>query len=93
MPDAVAALPRSRTPDYYAAAAPAPATKNDARDRFVGGVARARGIGLASTPGGGYGPDPREIASATLASADDKSKPAVTAVTATATSAPAVASR
>lgn len=34
----------------------------DARDRFVAGLARRRGIGLASTPGGGYGPDPREIA-------------------------------
>jgi acetoin utilization deacetylase AcuC-like enzyme len=34
----------------------------DARDRLVAGLARARGIGLASTPGGGYGPDGMEIA-------------------------------
>ncbi|HEX8400737.1 MAG TPA: histone deacetylase [Allosphingosinicella sp.] len=34
----------------------------DARDRLVAGLARERGIGLASTPGGGYGPDAREIA-------------------------------
>jgi acetoin utilization deacetylase AcuC-like enzyme len=34
----------------------------DTRDRFVAGLARARGIGLASTPGGGYGPEPRAIA-------------------------------
>jgi acetoin utilization deacetylase AcuC-like enzyme len=34
----------------------------DARDRFVAGLARRRGVGLASTPGGGYGPEPREIA-------------------------------
>jgi acetoin utilization deacetylase AcuC-like enzyme len=34
----------------------------DARDRFVAGLAQTRGIGLASTPGGGYGPEPREIA-------------------------------
>jgi acetoin utilization deacetylase AcuC-like enzyme len=34
----------------------------DRRDRLVAGMARARGIGLASTPGGGYGPDAREIA-------------------------------
>jgi acetoin utilization deacetylase AcuC-like enzyme len=34
----------------------------DARDRLVAGLARKRGIGLASTPGGGYGPDARAIA-------------------------------
>jgi acetoin utilization deacetylase AcuC-like enzyme len=34
----------------------------DARDRLVAGLARARGVGLASTPGGGYGPEPRAIA-------------------------------
>ena len=34
----------------------------DARDRFVAGLARDRGIGLASTPGGGYGADGMEIA-------------------------------
>ena len=34
----------------------------DARDRLVAALARGRGIGLASTPGGGYGPEPREIA-------------------------------
>jgi acetoin utilization deacetylase AcuC-like enzyme len=34
----------------------------DARDRFVAGLARERGIGLASTPGGGYGSDGMEIA-------------------------------
>jgi acetoin utilization deacetylase AcuC-like enzyme len=34
----------------------------DARDRFVAGLARTRAVGLASTPGGGYGPEPREIA-------------------------------
>jgi acetoin utilization deacetylase AcuC-like enzyme len=34
----------------------------EARDRFVAGLARARGIALASTPGGGYGPDMMEIA-------------------------------
>ena len=34
----------------------------DARDRFVAGLAAGRGIGLASTPGGGYGPDPLPIA-------------------------------
>jgi acetoin utilization deacetylase AcuC-like enzyme len=34
----------------------------DARDRLVAALARERGIGLASTPGGGYGPDAREIA-------------------------------
>lgn len=34
----------------------------DARDRFVARLAAARGIGLASTPGGGYGPEPRAIA-------------------------------
>jgi D-alanyl-D-alanine carboxypeptidase len=33
-----------------------------ARDRFVGKLARERGIPLASTPGGGYGPDMMEIA-------------------------------
>ena len=33
-----------------------------ARDRFVAGLARQRGIALASTPGGGYGPDMMEIA-------------------------------
>lgn len=34
----------------------------DRRDRLVAGLARERGIGLASMPGGGYGPDAREIA-------------------------------
>lgn len=34
----------------------------DARDRFVAGLARERGVPLASTPGGGYGPDLAEIA-------------------------------
>jgi acetoin utilization deacetylase AcuC-like enzyme len=34
----------------------------DARDRFVADLARSRGIPLASTPGGGYGPDMLEIA-------------------------------
>jgi acetoin utilization deacetylase AcuC-like enzyme len=34
----------------------------DERDRFVGRLALDRSIALASTPGGGYGPDPREIA-------------------------------
>lgn len=34
----------------------------DARDRFVAGLAAARGIGLASTPGGGYGDDGWAIA-------------------------------
>ncbi len=34
----------------------------DARDRFVAGLARRRGVALASTPGGGYGPDMLEIA-------------------------------
>ena len=34
----------------------------DARDRFVAGLAAGRGIGIASTPGGGYGPDPLPIA-------------------------------
>jgi acetoin utilization deacetylase AcuC-like enzyme len=34
----------------------------DARDRFVAVLARERGIGVASTPGGGYGPDGMEIA-------------------------------
>ncbi len=34
----------------------------DARDRFVGELARSRGIGLASTPGGGYGDDGWAIA-------------------------------
>jgi len=34
----------------------------DARDRFVAGLARARALPLASTLGGGYGPDAREIA-------------------------------
>jgi len=34
----------------------------DARDRFVAQLAKARGIGLASTPGGGYGADLAEIA-------------------------------
>jgi acetoin utilization deacetylase AcuC-like enzyme len=29
----------------------------DARDRFVAGLARSRGIAIASTPGGGYGDD------------------------------------
>lgn len=34
----------------------------DARDRFVAALARSRAIALASTPGGGYGPDMMEIA-------------------------------
>jgi acetoin utilization deacetylase AcuC-like enzyme len=34
----------------------------DARDRFVAGLAQSRGIGLASTPGGGYGDDGWAIA-------------------------------
>ena len=34
----------------------------DARDRLVARLAAARGIGLASTPGGGYGSDPHPIA-------------------------------
>ncbi len=34
----------------------------EARDRFVAGLALARGVPLASTPGGGYGPDMLEIA-------------------------------
>jgi acetoin utilization deacetylase AcuC-like enzyme len=34
----------------------------DERDRLVAGLGAARGIGLASTPGGGYGPDGMEIA-------------------------------
>jgi acetoin utilization deacetylase AcuC-like enzyme len=34
----------------------------DARDRFVAGLAKARAIPLASTPGGGYGADLAEIA-------------------------------
>lgn len=34
----------------------------DARDRFIGTLARDRGIPLASTPGGGYGPDLARIA-------------------------------
>ena len=34
----------------------------DARDLFVAGLARGRGIPLASTPGGGYGADAAEIA-------------------------------
>jgi acetoin utilization deacetylase AcuC-like enzyme len=34
----------------------------DARDSFVAGLAAAREIGLASTPGGGYGSDPQPIA-------------------------------
>jgi acetoin utilization deacetylase AcuC-like enzyme len=34
----------------------------DARDRLVAGLARARGIGVASTPGGGYGDDGWAIA-------------------------------
>ena len=34
----------------------------DARDRFVAGLARSRSIPLASTPGGGYGPDLSVIA-------------------------------
>jgi acetoin utilization deacetylase AcuC-like enzyme len=34
----------------------------DARDRLVAGLAAAQGIGLASTPGGGYGSDPLPIA-------------------------------
>jgi len=34
----------------------------DQRDRFVALLAQARGIPLASTPGGGYGPDLKEIA-------------------------------
>ncbi len=35
----------------------------DARDCFIGALARDRAIPLASTPGGGYGPDLAEIAS------------------------------
>jgi acetoin utilization deacetylase AcuC-like enzyme len=34
----------------------------DARDRFVAELARSRAIPLASTPGGGYGADLKEIA-------------------------------
>lgn len=34
----------------------------DARDRFVAALARGRGVPLASTPGGGYGPDLAVIA-------------------------------
>ena len=34
----------------------------DARDRYVARLARSRAIALASTPGGGYGADLREIA-------------------------------
>ena len=34
----------------------------DARDRFVAGLAKARGVPLASTLGGGYGADPGEVA-------------------------------
>ena len=34
----------------------------EARDRFVAGLARERGVPLASTPGGGYGPDKAMIA-------------------------------
>jgi len=34
----------------------------DARERFVGGVVRARSIPLASTVGGGYGSDVQEVA-------------------------------
>ena len=34
----------------------------EARDRFVAGLARSRGIPLASTLGGGYDPDPAAIA-------------------------------
>ncbi|HEY0115304.1 MAG TPA: histone deacetylase [Allosphingosinicella sp.] len=34
----------------------------DSRDRFVAGLAKSRGVPLASTPGGGYGPDLEEIA-------------------------------
>jgi acetoin utilization deacetylase AcuC-like enzyme len=34
----------------------------DARDRFVGALAKARGIAVAGTLGGGYGPDPLEVA-------------------------------
>ncbi len=34
----------------------------DARDGLVARLAAARGIGLASTPGGGYGSDPHPIA-------------------------------
>jgi acetoin utilization deacetylase AcuC-like enzyme len=34
----------------------------DARDRFVAGLAKSRAIPLASTPGGGYGADLKEIA-------------------------------
>jgi acetoin utilization deacetylase AcuC-like enzyme len=33
----------------------------DRRDRFVAGLARAAGLPLASTLGGGYGPDPGEV--------------------------------
>jgi acetoin utilization deacetylase AcuC-like enzyme len=34
----------------------------DARDRLVASLATKGGMGVASTPGGGYGPEPREIA-------------------------------
>ncbi|HEX8443763.1 MAG TPA: histone deacetylase [Allosphingosinicella sp.] len=34
----------------------------DERERLVARLARDRSVGLASTPGGGYGPEPREIA-------------------------------
>jgi acetoin utilization deacetylase AcuC-like enzyme len=34
----------------------------DGRDRLVAGLARGRGVPLASTPGGGYGPDLKAIA-------------------------------
>jgi len=34
----------------------------DGRDRFVAGLARSSGIPLAGTLGGGYGPDPLEVA-------------------------------
>jgi acetoin utilization deacetylase AcuC-like enzyme len=34
----------------------------DARDRMVAGLAKARGIGIASTPGGGYGADLAAVA-------------------------------
>ena len=40
----------------------------NARDRLVASLARERGIGIASTPGGGYGPEPREIAARHLRS-------------------------
>jgi acetoin utilization deacetylase AcuC-like enzyme len=46
----------------------------DARDRFVAGLARARGIPLASTPGGGYGADLAAVAArhaATIAALHD----------------------